>query len=68
MSHLASRLVLVSCLVAGSAAPLFTAIGLHRATIRHSPDTARIAFAAQRDSDWNIYVMPAGGGAVTRLT
>ena len=33
-----------------------------------SPDHSKIAFASQRDADWEIYVMDADGGNQTRLT
>src|SRR5690349_3444499 len=68
MSALPSRLAIVSCLGALSAAPLVAPVDVPSACVGRSPETARIAFAARRDADWNIYVMPADGGAVTRLT
>jgi Tol biopolymer transport system component len=68
MSALSSRLTLASCLAALSAAPLFTPARVEPSAARRSPETARIAFAAKRDADWNIYVMSADGGVLTRLT
>jgi tricorn protease len=33
-----------------------------------SPDGAWIVFSSSRDGGWNIYIMPASGGDVQRLT
>ena len=33
-----------------------------------SPDGTRIAFASERDDNWEIYLMDADGGNQTRLT
>ena len=33
-----------------------------------SPDGSRIAFASDRDGDWDIYVMEADGTGQTKLT
>ena len=33
-----------------------------------SPDGSRIAFASDRDGNWEIYVMNADGSGQTRLT
>jgi TolB protein len=33
-----------------------------------SPDGEQIAFASDRDGNWEIYVLDVGGGGATRLT
>jgi TolB protein len=33
-----------------------------------APDGSRVAFASNRNGNWDIYVMPIGGGAPTQLT
>ena len=68
MPPLSLRVAIVSCVVALSTASTVPQVDVPSPIPRAASEPARIAFASQRDGDWNVYVMPAEGGPATRLT
>lgn len=51
----------------GLAAPLTVGVSYNTAPV-WSPDGSRIAFASDRNGNFDVFVMPAEGGEATRLT
>ena len=54
--------------VAGGHAAALTVSAAHNTRPVWSPDGSRIAFASDRNGNYDVFVMPAAGGEATRLT